>query len=136
MPQLPYHCSIDALVPIALFDKEKREEEERQRKSKLSPEVILADVCLSLGEPIHEVVSKSRKREHLECRMICCYVSKIKTTATLKEIGAANGGRDHTTVINSISVFKDLMDSKNQGLMNSWEIYLENSTLFTEKDFR
>lgn len=136
MRQIPYNCSIDALVPIALVDKIKRDEEDMKRKAGLSPELVLTDICQALGEPLIKVTSKSRKREYVLCRMIYFYVMRRKTRVTLVAMGEAAGGRDHTTAIHSIQAAKDYLDTRESEFMKAWDDYLDNSQLFTRNDFR
>lgn len=129
---LPYKSSAFALVEISLREKEKRAEKGKS----LSLEVLLTDVCVALGMPLHEVVGKNRKREVVICRHIFCYVAYLKTPNSLKTIGELLGNRDHTTVINAREVVKDLMQTEDEKFMAAWNRYLERSTLFTQNDFR
>ena len=53
------------------------------------------------------VVSNSRKKQYAEARHIICDILHNHVQCTLREIGELLGGRDHTTVINSINKIKD-----------------------------
>lgn len=57
--------------------------------------------------------TKSRKRELVELRMMFCFLAK-SMRYTLGTIGHFLGGRDHTTVIHSVSTFLDLMETNDQ----------------------
>lgn len=68
------------------------------------------------------LIGKSRKREIVMMRHVICYViynQDEKVRPSLKEIGEWLGGRDHTTVLNSIGVVNDLKDTQYQ-LVNDY----------------
>lgn len=56
------------------------------------------------------LIKKTRKREIVMARQIAMYMLKSKTRLSLKAIGMGFGGRDHTTVIHSCQMVRDLMD--------------------------
>lgn len=59
-----------------------------------------------------QIRSPKRNRPLSEARAIICHIFRQKTKLTLKEIGwTFLGGRDHTTVLNSLKIAKDLMDT-------------------------
>ena len=60
---------------------------------------------------IEDMQAKTRKREKTEARQIAMYLAKKFTKDSLKTIGNFFGGRDHTTVIHSRQIVKDLMDT-------------------------
>jgi chromosomal replication initiation ATPase DnaA len=62
--------------------------------------------------PIHMLGHKTRKRNIVYARHIYCFQMRDKTTWSYKEIGATIGGRDHTTVINSVNVYHDLNETE------------------------
>jgi chromosomal replication initiation ATPase DnaA len=53
---------------------------------------------------------KDRHRDVTEARKMYCYFVKQKMNLSLKEIGNSIG-RDHTTIIHNIEVFKDLYET-------------------------
>ncbi|MDX1477638.1 MAG: chromosomal replication initiator protein DnaA [Saprospiraceae bacterium] len=61
--------------------------------------------------PIERLKSKTRKRNVVMSRQIAMYLSKVMTNESLKTIGDAFGGRDHSTVIYSCRAVRDLMDT-------------------------
>ena len=64
--------------------------------------------------PLERLKSKTRKREVVMARQISMYLSKTMTNQSLKSIGEAFGGRDHSTVIYSCRAVKDLMDTDSE----------------------
>jgi chromosomal replication initiator protein len=54
--------------------------------------------------------SATRKREICYARQVLMYLLSQKTNLTLNSIGQMIGGRDHTTVIYTKSLIKDLME--------------------------
>lgn len=124
-------CEIDLVLP-----KSESIDYLPLEKKPYTLEVILADVCMALNESVEIVSSKSRKREHVSCRFIYCFVAKKKTGRSLKSIGELVNGRDHTTVIHALQAVQDFFDIKDPGFIANWKTYLENSTLFTQYDFK
>lgn len=54
---------------------------------------------------------KTRKREIVECRQIGMYYGKMFTKRSLSQIGLVMGGKDHATVLYSIRVVNNLIDT-------------------------
>lgn len=54
--------------------------------------------------------SKSRKRDVVELRMIFCYIAR-QMRYTCDNIGHFMNGRDHTTVLHSVNMFKNLLET-------------------------
>jgi chromosomal replication initiator protein len=57
-----------------------------------------------------QIGRKDRHRDVTEARKMYCYFIKQKMNLSLKEIGNSIG-RDHTTIIHNIEVFKDLYET-------------------------
>lgn len=60
---------------------------------------------------VDSLQSKSRKRQIVTARQLSMYFVKQHTDHSLKKIGEAFGGRDHSTVIYSCRTVNDLIDS-------------------------
>mgnify|MGYP000269615402 CR=1 FL=1 len=65
----------------------------------------------SKGISVENIKSKTRKREITQARQISMYFAKQLTKASLKNIGAYFGGRDHSTVIHACQTVNDLIDT-------------------------
>jgi chromosomal replication initiator protein len=61
--------------------------------------------------PVETLVLKTRKREIVMARQVAMYLIQKNEKLSLKSIGEAFGGRDHTTVIHSKDTVSDLMYS-------------------------
>ena len=61
--------------------------------------------------PVEKLQSKTRKREVVMARQLSMYLAKNYTNSSLKNIGRNFGNRDHSTVIHSVKVVQDLMDT-------------------------
>lgn len=83
---------------------------------KLPLESIIQMVCEETGIELSEVLSRTKKREVVIARQLICYFSKTHTGLSLKKIGEALGGRDHTTVIHSCQTIEDLLDTKDRAI--------------------
>jgi hypothetical protein len=66
-----------------------------------------------IGGFTYNLDSRSRCRELVELRSIYCYLGR-QMRYSLDTIGKSVGDRDHTTVINSLRNFNDLMDTDEQ----------------------
>jgi chromosomal replication initiator protein len=76
----------------------------------ISIEYIQKLVCDFYNIPVEAVKSKTRKREIVQARQIAMYFTKYLTKASLKNIGIFFGGRDHSTVIHSITTYQNFLD--------------------------
>ena len=72
-------------------------------------ENVLEAVSFVTGVEAEKIFGKDRFREVAAARHMFCYMAKLHTDATLKNIGRFLG-RDHTTAINSIKVCNDMID--------------------------
>lgn len=76
---------------------------------------IIAIVCKFFNCEEGKIVTKCRKRPYVTYRQMVIYLSRMYTDLTLAEIGREVSVKrdrpiDHTTVINSIQVIRDLME--------------------------
>ena len=72
-------------------------------------ELIKKEVCEYLNINIKLIDTKTRKREIAEARQIIHYLSRELTNATLEDVGFQIGGRNHATVLYSLTVINDRM---------------------------
>lgn len=82
------------------------------KQMNLSNEFIIKKVCQYYKVEIDRVMSKRRFREITIPRQVAQYFMKRYTEQNLSEIGIVFD-RDHTTVIHSIEVVQDLIDTDN-----------------------
>jgi len=68
-------------------------------------------VCEYYSIEYDKLQAKTRKREIVQARQISMYLAKMYTKSSLKTIGDHFGGRDHTTVIHSVTTVNNLMDT-------------------------
>lgn len=78
-------------------------------KYKYSVEIILDAVSKVMNVKPEKISQKDRHRNIAEARKMYCFFVKQKMNLPLKTI-ADTIGRDHTTVIHNIAVFKDLYE--------------------------
>lgn len=76
---------------------------------------IIKVVCKFFNCEEGKIVTKCRKRPYVTYRQMVIYLSRMYTDLTLAEIGREVSVKrerpmDHTTVINSIQVIRDLME--------------------------
>ncbi len=65
----------------------------------INAEGVQKAVCDFFGLKLQDIKAKRRTREVSSARQIAMYITKQLTQMSLSEIGAAFGGKDHTTVI-------------------------------------
>ena len=80
--------------------------EERQ----ITLEEIECFVCSAKSVSPYQLAGKTRKREIVYPRMLTHYFARILTPLSLKSIGQKHN-RDHTTVLNSIRIINNLMET-------------------------
>ena len=71
-------------------------------KNKVSIDKILETVAGYFNLKVHDIIGNKRPRSIAEPRMMAMYLSRNLTEESLKDIGLAFGGRNHTTVIHAI----------------------------------
>jgi chromosomal replication initiator protein len=72
---------------------------------------IIERVCMAGGFPRSDLVGPSRRQPLARFRQIAMYLCRDHTDLSLPKIGAAFGGRDHTTVLHAVEKIKTLMQS-------------------------
>lgn len=82
-----------------------------QVDKEVSVENIKALVAAHFNIPIEKLQSKTRLREIVEARQLSMFLAKNYTKDSLKSIGASFGGRDHSTVLHSLKIVRDMMDT-------------------------
>ena len=71
-------------------------------------DLIISTVSEVTKISIDQIRSKSRKREIVYARSICCKMLKEFTSLPLKSIGLLMGGRDHSTVIHALEAHENI----------------------------
>lgn len=66
-------------------------------------------ICTLCGVTWEQLTSKSRKKEIVSARHLYSSYARTHLKLTFKEIGKNIGGRDHTTIINSLNCVRNLM---------------------------
>jgi len=77
----------------------------------LTAPIILNATAEQYGLTVEELIGPSRKQPLALSRQIAMYVCRDLTDLSLPKIGAAFGGRDHTTVIHAVEKIKKLIQS-------------------------
>ncbi len=77
----------------------------------LTPAMILDVTAQEYGLTVDDLTGPSRKQPLALSRQIAMYLCRDLTDLSLPKIGAAFGGRDHTTVIHAVEKVKKLIQS-------------------------
>ena len=72
---------------------------------------VMESVVEVTGVPPYQVIGKSRMKEIAMARHLFCYMARMHTNASLLAIGEFLSGRDHATVMNSVKVANDMIDT-------------------------
>jgi chromosomal replication initiation ATPase DnaA len=72
---------------------------------------VMEAVVEVTGVPSYQVIGKSRMKEIAMARHLFCYMARLHTNASLLAIGKFLSGRDHATVMNSVRVSNDMIDT-------------------------
>lgn len=88
-------------------------------------QVVIEEACRVFNAQPKDVPNKTRKQEVVNVRHFVSWFLVKQMGMTLKSV-AVNvlGGRDHTTIINSIKKFSNLYETE--------ELFKENSNLIVE----
>lgn len=72
---------------------------------------IVDYTCKYFNMPEERMRMKTRKREVVVVRQVISYVSQQFTNDSLESIGAAVGGKDHSTMVHSRKTIEDLLET-------------------------
>ncbi|MFG1302692.1 helix-turn-helix domain-containing protein [Xanthobacter autotrophicus] len=72
---------------------------------------IVVAVCEFYGVPKVEMLSHRRLKLFAKARHVAMYLSRTLTTKSMPVIGAAIGGRDHTTILHGIGKISAQMET-------------------------
>lgn len=84
---------------------------EKQKKKKLTPEIVLEYVAEEFKIKKDEILSRKRTKEISFARYIAMFITRELFDISLKSIGKYTGGRNHATVIHGCEMIKNLMFS-------------------------
>ena len=87
----------------------------------ITPEVIIREVCRYFRIEEEQIKGQSRSRDCLNARQIAMYLIRHLTSLSLDDTGRIFGGRDHSTVYNSVGKVEKKMktDSNYSGTVKA-----------------
>lgn len=80
-------------------------------QSRPQPEQVLAAVSHAFGVAVEALQGKRREKDVVLPRQVAMYLMRQETGASLAEIGAHLGGRDHSTVLHGCAKIETLLPS-------------------------
>ena len=80
-------------------------------KDRMSEDQIIKIVLEKFKIPHERMVSKERKRELVDVRLIISYILRKKCRSTFVHIGHKIGNRDHTTAIHNVRKFEGVYET-------------------------
>jgi chromosomal replication initiator protein len=97
-------------------------------------ERIIEDVSLVTNISVQEIKARRRKTEILLARQLSMYMiyetiyKKIPESVSLQQIGS-HMGKDHATVLHSVRVINDYIDTKNKYVMQILDVLNDESKI-------
>lgn len=92
---------------------------------KVSFDSIEQSVCEFVKITPEELQFKTRKREVVEGRQICHFLSRENKLGSLREIAFRFGHKDHATVLHSIKTVKELIET-NKDYQKKYKSFIES----------
>ncbi len=80
------------------------------RRSEVQPEDIIKRVAQTFGITLERMLGRDRSHEAALPRQIAMYLMRQEANCSLPQIGAALGGRDHTTVMYACHKVEDMLE--------------------------
>ena len=77
----------------------------------ITPDAIIREICRYFRLEEDQIKGQSRSRDSLNARQIAMYLIRRMTSLSLDDTGKIFGGRDHSTVLNSINKVEKKMQS-------------------------
>ena len=77
----------------------------------ITPDTIIKEICRYFRLEEDQVKGQSRSRDCLNGRQVAMYLIRRMTSLSLDDTGKIFGGRDHSTVLNSINKVEKKMQS-------------------------
>ena len=94
-------------------------------KREVTPELIIQTVAEHFGITMADIAGTKRNNEIVVPRQIAMYLCRKMTDASLKNIGALLGKRDHTTIINGHNKIEAELKSNNSSIKNNSAIIMK-----------
>ena len=89
---------------------------------KITTDLIIQIVAEHYGISKNDIIGKKKPKEIAIPRHISVYLCRDMTDSTLQEIGKALGGRDHSTILNSIKFVETNKENNNKDIVDNLEI--------------
>jgi len=100
----------------------------------MKSENVVKLVCETYGVTHDEIRHKTRARRIVDARHVLSWILVKKMGMTLSEVGKTFlGGRDHTTIINSIDRFNDIYDTDDE-FREKADLLIEKITTWEESN--
>lgn len=80
----------------------------KKEKSRISIDNVIEKVSEYFSIPADNIREKNRRKEVAHARQVAMYIAKTVTPFSLKTIGLGFGGRDHSTVIHSVTQIEEM----------------------------
>ena len=94
-------------------------------KREVTPELIIQTVAEHFSITMADIAGNKRNNEIVVPRQIAMYLCRKMTDASLKNIGALLGKRDHTTIINGQKKIEEELKANNASITNNINIIMK-----------
>lgn len=114
-----YAMSKNQPINLALVRTILADEDEPQRRRRITPEVILETVTTYFDTSIKDLCGKRRNKEIVIPRQLTMFLLRNELGLNLEAIGEILGGRDHTTVMHGCDRIKDRIEKDDDLVLRS-----------------
>ena len=83
-----------------------------QRNTEITIDFIIETVCNYFNVSSKDICSQSRRQPYIYIRQVAIYLANKHTDISNVQIGKAFGGRNHATVLHSITQMKNLIETE------------------------
>ena len=101
----------------------------RENEKKITAELIITETARYFQLSPDDLKGQSRTRVMVQARQIAMYLMRMMTPLSLKEVGEAFGGRDHTTVLNGVRNVENDVKSGGEAALSVKDITSNIQTL-------
>jgi chromosomal replication initiation ATPase DnaA len=77
---------------------------------------ILSQVCMCTNTSMEQVLGKNRHRDIVDIRQVYCYLSRMRTGCSFREIGALVG-QGHCSALYAVNRITDLLQMRDRKIV-------------------
>lgn len=136
MKTLP-KCSMDVHAYLAMVRAENKRKVEAERAKKAADlSRLLSDIAKAFKVDVDHVKGGDQQQLIVTVRKIFYFIGRTKMDATYNAMTQIVGRQSHRGSIYHIRKVREWLKDNDKEFVTLWNHYLENSKLYTQKDFQ